>query len=64
MDKERGFVLWFTGLSCSGKTTVSEIVEKEIRVRHDTVEVLDGDIVRTNLSKRWWRSGAVVGRQL
>jgi adenylylsulfate kinase len=51
MEKERGFALWFTGLSGSGKTTVSEIVEKELRARHDKVEVLDGDIVRTNLSK-------------
>jgi adenylylsulfate kinase len=48
---ERGFTLWFTGLSGAGKTTVSEIVEKELRRRIDSVEVLDGDIVRTNLSK-------------
>src|ERR671927_279345 len=47
----RGFTLWFTGLSGAGKTTVSEIVEKELRRRIDSVEVLDGDIVRTNLSK-------------
>jgi adenylylsulfate kinase len=48
---ERGFTLWFTGLSGAGKTTVSEIVEKELRRRRGNVEVLDGDIVRTNLSK-------------
>lgn len=48
---ERGFTLWFTGLSGAGKTTVSEIVEKELRRRLGNVEVLDGDIVRTNLSK-------------
>jgi adenylylsulfate kinase len=48
---ERGFTLWFTGLSGAGKTTVSEIVEKELRRRCGNVEVLDGDIVRTNLSK-------------
>src|ERR687886_2411073 len=47
----RGFTLWFTGLSGAGKTTVSEIVEKELRERIGNVEVLDGDIVRTNLSK-------------
>ena len=47
----RGFTLWFTGLSGAGKTTISEIVEKELRVRFGKVEVLDGDIVRTNLSK-------------
>ncbi len=48
---ERGFTLWFTGLSGAGKTTISEIVEKELRRRRGNVEVLDGDIVRTNLSK-------------
>ena len=48
---ERGFTLWFTGLSGSGKTTVSELVERELRERGRRVEVLDGDIVRTNLSK-------------
>jgi adenylylsulfate kinase len=48
----RGFTLWFTGLSGAGKTTISEIVEKELRERSgNKVEVLDGDIVRTNLSK-------------
>ena len=51
MEKERGFTLWFTGLSGAGKTTVAEIVEKELRERGRRVEVLDGDIVRTNLSK-------------
>ncbi len=48
---ERGFTLWFTGLSGAGKTTISEIVEKELRGRGRRAEVLDGDIVRTNLSK-------------
>ena len=47
----RGFTLWFTGLSGAGKTTISEIVERELRERGHRVEVLDGDIVRTNLSK-------------
>ena len=47
----RGFTLWFTGLSGAGKTTISEIVEKNLRQRLGNVEVLDGDIVRTNLSK-------------
>ena len=43
--------MWFTGLSGAGKTTIAEIVEKELRRRIGNVEVLDGDIVRTNLSK-------------
>ena len=51
MNEQRGFTLWFTGLSGAGKTTISEIVEHELRERERQVEVLDGDIVRTNLSK-------------
>ncbi len=50
-ENERGFTLWFTGLSGAGKTTIAEIVEHELRERERRVEVLDGDIVRTNLSK-------------
>jgi len=48
---ERGVTLWFTGMSGSGKSTVSEIVEVFLRDAGYKVEVLDGDIVRTNLSK-------------
>jgi len=48
---ERGFTVWFTGLSCSGKTTVSRRVAEELCKRGLKVEVLDGDVVRTNLSK-------------
>jgi adenylylsulfate kinase len=51
VENQRGFTLWFTGLSGAGKTTVAEIVEKELKERGLRVEVLDGDIVRTNLSK-------------
>jgi adenylylsulfate kinase len=47
----QGFVLWFTGLSGSGKTTVSTLVVEELRRRGLRIEVLDGDVVRTNLSK-------------
>ena len=47
----RGFTIWFTGLSGAGKTTIADIVERELRDRGRRVEVLDGDIVRTNLSK-------------
>jgi adenylyl-sulfate kinase len=46
-----GLVLWFTGLSGAGKSTVAEIVERELRERGHDVEVLDGDVVRQNLSK-------------
>jgi adenylyl-sulfate kinase len=46
-----GFVLWFTGLSAAGKTTVGSRVARELESRGLTVEVLDGDVVRTHLSK-------------
>jgi adenylyl-sulfate kinase len=46
-----GFTLWFTGLSGAGKTTISDRVERALRDRGLPVEVLDGDVVRTNLSK-------------
>ncbi len=49
MDK--GFTLWFTGLSGAGKTTVSSRVAEELTRRGHKVEVLDGDVIRTNLSK-------------
>ncbi|HWQ15888.1 MAG TPA: adenylyl-sulfate kinase [Roseiflexaceae bacterium] len=46
-----GFTLWFTGLSGAGKTTLAEIIAAELRARGRKVEVLDGDVVRTHLSK-------------
>ena len=49
--EHQGFTLWFTGLSGAGKTTVSKIVAEELRRRGMKVEVLDGDVVRENLSK-------------
>lgn len=47
----KGATLWFTGLSGSGKSTLAKAVEYELRRRHCKVEMLDGDIIRTNLSK-------------
>lgn len=46
-----GFTLWFTGLSGAGKSTLANLVSDELRRRGHRVEVLDGDEVRTNLSK-------------
>jgi len=46
-----GFVIWFTGLSASGKTTIANIVEPELERRGFVVDHLDGDIVRTHLSR-------------
>jgi adenylylsulfate kinase len=48
---ETGFCLWFTGLSGSGKTTITNVLVKELRSRGSRLEVLDGDVVRQNLSK-------------
>ncbi|YAF94563.1 MAG: adenylyl-sulfate kinase [Nodularia sp. CChRGM 3473] len=49
--KQRGVTVWLTGLSGAGKTTISHLVEKELRTQGYKVEVLDGDVVRKNLSK-------------
>jgi len=49
--KNKGFTLWFTGLPCSGKSTLAEIIAPELARRGRTVDILDGDIVRTNLTK-------------
>ena len=43
--------MWFTGLSGAGKTTVANVVEAELEQRGHVVDHLDGDIVRTHLSK-------------
>lgn len=47
----KGFTLWFTGLSGSGKSTLSRKIEEILLERGLRVEVLDGDIIRQNLSK-------------
>ena len=51
MSADKGFTLWFTGLSGAGKTTISKLVEDELRARGSKLEILDGDVVRENLSK-------------
>jgi adenylyl-sulfate kinase len=50
MDHE-GFTLWFTGMSGAGKSTLSERIVARLRQGGAKVEVLDGDVVRTNLSQ-------------
>src|SRR5438046_9911318 len=46
-----GFTLWFTGVSGAGKSTLAGMAAEELRRRGHRVEILDGDEVRTNLSK-------------
>jgi adenylyl-sulfate kinase len=46
-----GCVIWFTGLSAAGKTTIANMVAPELEQRGHLVDVLDGDVVRTHLSK-------------
>ena len=48
---QTGFTLWFTGLSGAGKSTITDILEKKFRESGLKIEVLDGDVVRTHLSK-------------
>jgi adenylyl-sulfate kinase len=48
---QRGFTVWLTGLSGTGKTTLSERLAVLLQERGCAVEVLDGDVVRTHLSK-------------
>lgn len=49
--EQKGVTIWFTGLSGAGKTTISHQVELRLREKGYKLEVLDGDIVRTNLTK-------------
>ncbi|HLV81538.1 MAG TPA: adenylyl-sulfate kinase [Chthonomonadaceae bacterium] len=51
MGSHQGFILWFTGLSGAGKSTLAERLVKEFKARNYKVELLDGDEIRTHLSK-------------
>ena len=46
-----GFTIWFTGLSGAGKSTLSAILQQRLVAYGRNVEILDGDVVRTHLSK-------------
>jgi len=50
-DSKRGFVVWLTGLSGAGKSTIATLLQSELAARGRSAEVLDGDEVRTHLSK-------------
>jgi adenylylsulfate kinase len=49
--QHKGFTLWFTGLSGAGKSTISERIFDRLKSAGAKVELLDGDVVRTHLSK-------------
>ena len=51
MNADKGFTLWFTGLSGAGKSTISGIIFQRLKDAGRKVELLDGDVVRTHLSK-------------
>jgi adenylylsulfate kinase len=51
VEKQRGVTIWLTGLSGAGKTTICQFLETELRRAGYKLEVLDGDVVRQNLSK-------------
>ena len=49
--ERKGFTVWFTGLSGAGKSTIAEMLYHEFQARQMKTEILDGDVVRQNLSK-------------
>ena len=44
--RKKGVVIWLTGIPCSGKTTLSRLLKRELDKKYDPVYILDGDEVR------------------
>ena len=51
LKKQKSCVLWFTGLSGSGKSTIANIVEKKLAAQGHHTYLLDGDNIRHGLNK-------------
>ncbi len=51
IKNKKGLVIWFTGLPCSGKTTLSKEIEKYFQDKNLSMQRLDGDVVRETISK-------------
>ena len=49
--EQKGVTVWFTGLSGAGKTTITQALAKKLQAENYPLEILDGDIVRQNLTK-------------
>lgn len=52
MKSNKAIVLWFTGLSGSGKTTIAESLKKHLETKSKNVLILDGDSIRSTISKK------------
>ncbi len=50
-ESKKGVTIWLTGLPSSGKSTLAHALSRELKARNLPVEILDGDVVRTHLSK-------------
>lgn len=48
----KGVTIWFTGLPAAGKSTIARIIYSELKKGGYKVEILDGDVIRTSLSKK------------
>ena len=48
---QRGVTVWFTGLSGSGKSTIAKALAEKLRAQGAKLEIMDGDIIRQNLTK-------------